>query len=121
MGYTKEQREANRKRIEALSRTFSRTENQEHTMEQDTKETPRYRLTEKCYLDGIFYDPEAQPLDRDTDEPKPLIIKWNKTPEYYMVPMNDAARAMVAKHPGRDQAVNAIDRLTTVTGPNRAV
>lgn len=85
-------------------------------------EMPRYRLTEKAYLNDRLYDPEemqidqnAEPDDNGAQPRKPLIVGFAGVPAYYMEPVNDAARAMVAKHGDRMKALNPIDELSIVT------
>lgn len=76
---------------------------------------PKYRLTEKAYLDEILHDPESpRLLDKDTGEYKPLIVEYDGIPAHYMVAENDEAKAMMRKYPPRPN--NAIDKLTIV-GP----
>ena len=62
-------------------------------------EIPRYRLTAICYLDDCIHDPAAQPKD-DNGDPKPLYYDTDtEYPAWYMEPVNEAAKAMCAKHP----------------------
>jgi hypothetical protein len=81
---------------------------------------PRYRLKEKAYIDDILYEPEAMPIDDETDEPKPLYINYRGIPGYHMEAANDAARAMVAKYPERMHFVDPILAMTQV-GANDSV
>lgn len=90
-------------------------------------EVPKYRLTEKAYLNDRLYDPEEMPIDQSAEPddtgalPKrPLIVAFPGIPAYYMEPVNDAARAMVAKHPERMRALNPIDELSIVSKPEAA-
>jgi hypothetical protein len=85
------------------------------------KEMPRYRLTEKAYLNDRLYDPEEMPLDQmaEPDDTgtlprKPLIVGFAGIPAYYMEPVNDAAKAAIAKHPERMRFSNPIDELVIV-------
>jgi hypothetical protein len=85
-------------------------------------EAPKYKLLEKAYLNERLYDPELQPLDQlaepneDGTQPrKDLIVTFAGVPAYYMVPVNDAAKAMCEKHKDRMTAMNPIDDLTMVT------
>lgn len=85
-------------------------------------EVPRYKLLEKCYLNDRLYDPESMPIDQNaealedgTQPRKDLVINFAGVPAYYMVPVNDAAKAMCEKHKDRMQAMNPIDELTMVT------
>ncbi len=82
----------------------------------EKQEIPRYRLTEKCYLNEVLYDPEAMPIDPSTGESKPVFINWDKKPEYYMEPANDAARARF-KEAKIGAYENPIDRITNATVP----
>lgn len=93
------------------------------TQQRETSaEVPRYRITEKCYLNDRIYDPEGQPFDPSAEvepgeEPprKPLIISFRGVPAHYMEPVNDAARKMVEKHAERmAYSGSAIDSLTVV-------
>ena len=111
MTYTREQREA--KKLQQQPETH---------VEQERKEHPKYRITDKCYLNDILYDPENMPTNpnydpnRDPAEEafKPIIITWDKKPEYYMEPVNEAARQMCIKYPRSDKVI-AIDELTNFT------
>jgi hypothetical protein len=83
--------------------------------------TPKYRLTEKAYLNEILYDPEDPKYAKkphefeDGEEPfRPCIVEYDGIPAHYMVPVNDEAREMMKKYPPRTN--NAIDQLTIV-GP----
>src|SRR5258708_37431994 len=81
---------------------------------------PKYRLTEKAYIDDRIYDPEDPKLrikDAAEDDPKfkPRIIEWDGEPAHYMVPMNDEAEAMVRKHPPRGG--DPLEGLTISVGP----
>jgi hypothetical protein len=85
-------------------------------------EAPRYRLTEKCYLNERMYDPDEMPFDQmaeaneDGSQPrKPLVITFAGVPAYYMEPMNDAARAMCEKHANRMHFLDPINSLHIVT------
>ena len=90
--------------------------------EASTNEVPRYRITEKCYLNDRIYDPDAQPLDPNAEfepgeEPprKPLIIAWRGVPAHYMEPVNGAARDMALKHRSRmEYGGSPIDAMTVV-------
>lgn len=86
-------------------------------------EIPKYRITETCYLNERLYEPESMPFDQMADQledgtqpRKPLIVAFGGVPAYYMVPMNDAAKAMCEKHKDRMTAMGSpIDALTMVT------
>jgi hypothetical protein len=56
------------------------------------REVPRYRLTEKAYIDDILYDPES---------PNPALheVDYKGVPGWHMEPVNEAARMMKEKHP----------------------
>ena len=92
-------------------------------------EVPRYRITEKCYLNDRIYDPEAQPIDPNAEvepgeEPprKPLIISFRGVPAHYMEPVNEAAREKCKRHADRmEYAGSAIDSLTVVGSPAQPV
>ena len=85
-------------------------------------QVPRYQLTEKCYLNERLYDPDEMPLDTAAEpndegvQPrKALVISFKGVPAPYMIPVNDAAKAMCEKHKERMAAsVNPIDALTVV-------
>jgi hypothetical protein len=72
---------------------------------------PKYRLTEKAYIDDRLLDPESMPLmatkdddvfdENATPERKPLIIEYDGIPGPHMVPLNKEAEAMVAKYPNQ--------------------
>jgi hypothetical protein len=95
--------------------------------EQAFTEAPRYRLTEKAYFPSVkmqmyddngelafeemfeaFLNPEDQPVDQRTKRQDPLIIEYDGEPGPHMVPLNDAAKAMVKKFPPREmhKAIN---------------
>lgn len=82
---------------------------------------PKYRLTEKAYIDDILYDPESPRLARKpediTDESpeqfRPLFVEWDGEPAHYMVPVNEEAKAMVKRHPPRSGS-GALDAFTVV-------
>lgn len=115
MAYSKAQRERKAKMA---------TQMQTQDVDQPKKEIPRYRLTEKCYLNDTLYDPENQPAnpqyDPDTDPAweafKPIIIAWDKAPAYYMEPVNAAARERVKAQPPGGK-MNVIDALTNLNKP----
>ena len=94
-----------------------------------TNEVPRYRITEKCYLNDRIYDPDAQPIDPNAEvepgeEPprKPLIIAFRGVPAHYMEPVNEAAREKCKRHADRmEHAGSAIDALTVVGSPAQPV
>lgn len=93
----------------------------EVTSKPRTGEMPKYRLTEKAYLNERLYNPEEMPFDQ-TAEPdesgslprRPLIVPFAGIPAYYMEPVNDAARAMCEKHKARMEFMNPIDQLSIV-------
>lgn len=83
----------------------------EQNGERGEGEIPRYRITAVCYLDDRIYDPEEQPKD-DNGDPKPLYYETDtEYPAWYMEPVNDAARAMCAKHPPRPQG-STVESMT---------
>lgn len=70
----------------------------------DTQATefPRYKLTEKCYLNDVYYEPPGIEEEQSEENPrgkKPIVISWTDKPAYFMQPVNDAAREMVRKFP----------------------
>lgn len=82
-------------------------------------EIPKYQVTEKCYLNEMVLDPEdpklrrrIEEIDAGETEFRPLIVAYEGRPAHYMVPMNDAARAMVKKFPPR--GTDPLDALTIV-------
>lgn len=77
---------------------------------------PRYRLTEKAYLGDVMYDPESKPWQKDVDPPQrePLIVDFLGRPGPHMVPVNEAAEAMMKKYPPMN--VDPIGELSIV-GP----
>lgn len=86
-------------------------------------EVPKYRLTEKAYLNDRLYDPDEMPIDQNAEPDengnlprRPLVVAFAGIPGYYMEPVNDAARAMVQKHAKRMQFANPIDALSIVSG-----
>lgn len=88
------------------------------------REAPKYKLLEKCYLNERLYDPESMPIDQNAEPNdegvlprKDLIVAFSGVPAYYMVPVNDAAKAMCEKHKDRMHAMNPIDELTIVGAP----
>ena len=60
---------------------------------------PRYQLIEKAYIDDILHDPESRPMDPETEERKPLLVYFDGIPGPHMIPVNEAAKKMVEKHP----------------------
>lgn len=91
--------------------------------DRNTNEAPRYRLTERCYLNDRLYDPDemaldqnAEPLEDGTQPRKALIIAFRGVPAHYMEPVNDAAKAMCAKHPDRMRFIDPVNSLNIV-GP----
>lgn len=82
---------------------------------------PKYRLTEKAYIDDILYDPESPRLARRpeeiTDESpeqfRPLFVEWDGEPAHYMAPANEEAKAMMKKFPPRSGS-GALDAFTVV-------
>lgn len=104
--------------------------------QEQVQETPRYRLTDKGYFpvvgvrevtepgeDEVFtekyeilLDPEEMPLTPTTKQRMPLVIEYTGEPGPHMVPLNDAARAMVKKYPPRDM-MQAINDLHVVGKP----
>lgn len=91
------------------------------TQEINPKEIPRYKLTEKCYLNDRLYEPPSLDEEMSDENPrgsKPLIISWTEKPAYYMEPINNAAKEMVAKYPPA-QFVDPIQQLNIV-GVDRA-
>lgn len=55
---------------------------------QEKGTTPEYELTEKAYINDVLHEVGAH-------------IKYEGIPGYHMVPINDAAKAMVKKHPSK--------------------
>jgi hypothetical protein len=77
---------------------------------------PKYRLTEKSFIDDKFLDPETRPIaDEDTGERLPLLVEYDGIPGPHMVPVNDEAVAMAKAHPRAYR--NPIDDLTIVGTP----
>src|SRR5437660_197304 len=82
---------------------------------------PKYRLTEKAYIDDVLYDPESprlarkpEEIDDEHPEPfRPLFVEWDGEPAHYMVPANAEAEAMVKKFPPRSGS-GALDAFTVV-------
>ncbi|SIO58400.1 hypothetical protein [Paraburkholderia phenazinium] len=66
---------------------------------------PRYRLTEKAYINDILYDPEAQ-------NPNLHEVDYEGIPGHHMEPVNEAARVMKEKHPG--DYVDPIEAMTNI-------
>lgn len=91
---------------------------------------PKYELTEKAYLGDILFNPEEQvnpltkrtrPRDPETGDLAPLLIEYEGIPGPHMIPVNDAAKAMVAAHPRASAAsINPVESLTII-GPNATV
>lgn len=93
---------------------------------------PKYRLTEKAYIDDRLLDPESMPflqvVDSDdvtdenaTPERKPLIIEYDGIPGPHMTPINDEAKAMAAKYPVQMGAsLDPIDSLP-IAAPSTAL
>lgn len=87
-------------------------------------ERPKYRLVDKCYIDDILYEPQMEAIrlpiamGGGIKEPEPVIIEYDSIPGAHMLPMNDAAMAMVAKHKVQyaRQIGDAINKLTIITG-----
>lgn len=84
-------------------------------------EMPKYRLTEKAYLNDRLYDPDEMPIDQNAEPDdngslprRPLIVGYAGVPAYYMEPVNEAAREMIKKHANRMQFMNPIDELSIV-------
>lgn len=71
-------------------------------------EPPKYRLSEPAYLNDVHYD-QAQ-----VDAGKAIIV-WTAPPAHYMVPLNAAAKAMVAQHPPK--RIDPLAELTKVVAP----
>jgi hypothetical protein len=63
-------------------------------------ESPKYKLTEKAYIDDVLYEEGA-------------VITYAGIPGYHMEAANAAAEAMKVKHPG--QFVDPILAMTNVT------
>ena len=92
------------------------------TQPNTSKVMPKYRITEKCYLNDRVYDPDDMPLDQNAEPGedgilprKPLIVAFAGVPAYYMEPMNEAAKEMVKKHPERMRHADPIEELTIVS------
>lgn len=72
-------------------------------------------------MNDRLYDPEEMPLDHNAEPDdsgayprRPLIIPFAGIPAYYMEPVNQAAKEMVAKHQNRMQFSNPIDELSLI-------
>lgn len=68
-------------------------------------EVPQYRLSEVAYINDRLLQPGE-------------VIYFEDPPGPHMMPLNDAAKAMVAKH--KPTRVDPIESLTIV-GPNATV
>ncbi|MGF6764061.1 hypothetical protein P3T24_004392 [Paraburkholderia sp. GAS33] len=66
---------------------------------------PRYRLTEKAYINDILYDPEAQ-------DPRLHEVDYEGIPGHHMEPVNAAAHYMKEKHPSK--YIDPIEDMTNV-------
>lgn len=77
-----------------------------------TNDRPKYRITERAFIDEVLLDPDSMPIDRETGETAPLIINYDGAPEYYMEPMNELAQKMKDENPRA--YVDPINSLTTM-------
>jgi hypothetical protein len=78
-------------------------------------------VLERCYLNETLLDPDEMPIDTEADiipgegrPRKPLFVNFAGIPAHYLEPVNDAARAMVAKHPHAVRYVDPIKALHTI-------
>lgn len=62
-------------------------------------EAPKYRLEEVAYIGDVMYEKEA-------------VIEWHGIPGWHMEPVNEAAKAMKAKHPS--SRPSPIDEMTNL-------
>lgn len=76
-----------------------------------SEEIPKYRLTEPAYINERHFDQHA------IDGGKAVIF-FDGIPGAHMLPLNDAAKAMVKKH--QPKRGNPVDELTIV-GPGATV
>ncbi|TDY26299.1 hypothetical protein B0G81_6809 [Paraburkholderia sp. BL6665CI2N2] len=70
-----------------------------------SRECPRYELTEQAYLRT-----ENDNFERLHEEG--ATIEFRGVPGYHMVPLNDAAKAMIAKHKPKQFDFNKLAPLT---------
>jgi hypothetical protein len=73
--------------------------------EDQSRECPRYELTEQAYLKA-----EDESFER-LHEPK-TQIDFRGIPGFHMTPLNEAAKAMVEKHPPKSLDFNKITPVT---------
>jgi hypothetical protein len=66
---------------------------------QEKGATPKYKLTERAYIDDALLEAGAE-------------IEYVGVPGHHMEPVNDAAKAMVKKHPHK--FVDPILQMTAV-------
>ena len=66
-------------------------------LEKEYGHQPQYRVTERCYLDDCYLDPETMPRDK-TGSYEPMYVEFRGIPAAHMEPMNEAAEAMYAKY-----------------------
>lgn len=84
------------------------TPNPGEAKRKSSDEPPKYRLTEPSYINEMFYD-QVQ-----VDQGKAVIF-FDGVPGPHMLPLNDAAKAMVAKH--KPVKIDALDALTSLQPP----
>lgn len=72
-------------------------DNEANAGEETNGETPRYRLTEKAYLNDTLMDVDAE-------------VDFTGIPGYYMKPLNQAAKDMLKKYPPRE--MNVVEMMT---------
>jgi hypothetical protein len=75
------------------------------------KEPPRYLLTEPAFIDNQLFDQAMV-------DAKKAIIHFDGIPGPHMHPLNESAKAMVAKH--KPKKVDPVESLTVV-GPGATV
>lgn len=75
---------------------------------------PRYRLTEKAYINDVLYEPREVRVgggDAQTVYPE---IQFRGVPGPHMVPINAAAKAMCEKHKERMKASDPVAALSVI-------
>ena len=66
-------------------------------LEKEFGHQPQYRITERCYLDDCYLDPETMGREPDGSF-RPMYVEFCGIPAAHMEPMNEAAEAMYAKY-----------------------
>lgn len=79
-------------------------QNQPQEREPQSRETPRYRLTERAYLKE-----DGDKFERLVEEGEE--IEFRGVPGYHMEPLNAAAKAMVEKHKPQQMDFNRMAPL----------